>query len=131
MRNKILERVDEAIENIRPVVEERMPYRKWKMHVELLWDDTFGVLFEYNEDLSDSKNGKIIKKYELSNQFWYSEAKPDIIEYTLFRFTEKEKEEVKKEEIPIGSAGRFQKTEPLPPTEESQEESQEEFPIES
>lgn len=122
MRNKILERVDEAIEKIRPVVEERMPYRKWKMHIELLWDDTFGVLFEYSEDLSDTKDGKTIKKYELSNQFWYSETRSDIVEYTLFRLTDTEKEEVKKEEIPIGSAGTFQKTEPLPPTEENKEE---------
>ena len=117
MKNKVLEKVDEAIETIRPIVEDRMPYRKWKMHIELLWDNTFGILFEYVEDLSDTANdGKVTKKYELSNQFWYSQAKPDIVEYTLIRYTEKDKEIVKKEEISVKNAPVFEKEE-IPATE--------------
>lgn len=110
MKNKVLEKVDEAIETVRPIVEDRMPYRKWKMHIELLWDNTFGILFEYVEDLSDATNdGKVTKKYELSNQFWYSQAKPDIVEYTLIRYTENDKEVVKKEEISVKNAPVFEK----------------------
>lgn len=101
MKNEILKRVDEAIETIKPVVEERMPFRKWKMHINLFWDDTFSVLFEYTEDLSEVEGNKTVEKYELSNQFWYSDTSPDIIEYSLIRFTGEDREILKKEEIEL------------------------------
>lgn len=123
MKNKVLEKVDEAIETVRPIVEDRMPYRKWKMHIELLWDNTFGILFEYVEDLSDTNNsGKTTTKYELSNQFWYSQAKPDIVEYSLIRYTDDNQEVVKKEEISVKNAPVFEKEEP------AQEDTNEEMP---
>ena len=92
MKNEILKKVDEAIETMKPIVEDRMPFRKWKMHINLFWDNSFSVLFEYTEDLSESDGKKEIDKYELSNQFWYSDTNPDIIEYSLIRFTDKDKE---------------------------------------
>jgi len=103
MKNEILKKVDEAIETMKPIVEDRMPFRKWKMHINLFWDNSFSVLFEYTEDLSESDGKKEIDKYELSNQFWYSDTNPDIIEYSLIRFTDKDKEVLKKEDISIKS----------------------------
>ena len=101
MKNEILKKVDEAIETIKPIVEDRMPFRKWKMHINLFWDNSFSVLFEYTEDLSEADGNKTVEKYELSNQFWYSDTQPDIIEYSLIRFTGEDQEVLKKEEIPI------------------------------
>jgi len=126
MKNEILKRVDEAIETIKPVVEEKMPFRKWKMHINLFWDNTFTVLFEYTEDLSETEGDKIVEKYELSNQFWFADTTPDIVEYSLIRFTGDNREVLKKEEIPIRysggkSSGKGNKK-TTPPLEESEEE---------
>jgi len=124
MKNEILKRVDEAIETIKPVVEDRMPFRKWKMHINLFWDNTFTVLFEYTEDLSEAEGDKIIEKYELSNQFWFADTTPDIVEYSLIRFTGDNREVLKKEEIPIRySGGRpsGKTTKKTPPLEETEE----------
>jgi len=124
MKNEILKRVDEAIETIKPVVEEKMPFRKWKMHINLFWDNTFTVLFEYTEDLSETEGDKIVEKYELSNQFWFADTTPDIVEYSLIRFTGDNREVLKKEEIPIRYSGGKpsgkgnKKTPPLEETEE-------------
>ena len=101
MKNEILKKVDEAIEIIKPIVEDRMPYRKWKMHINLFWDNTFSVLFEYTEDLSETDGDKTIEKYELSNQFWYSDTTSELVEYSLIRFTGEDQEVLKKEEISI------------------------------
>jgi len=128
MKNRILERVDEAIETIKPVVENRMPYRKWKMHIELLWDNTFGILFEYTEDLSDTKDGKLLNKYELSNQFWYSESKPGIVEYSLTKFTDKDREIVKKEDIHIDDVANIPKEKIQTESKAENEKKQEENP---
>jgi len=120
MKNEILKRVDEAIEIIKPVVEERMPFRKWKMHINLFWDDTFSVLFEYTEDLSEVEGNKTVDKYELSNQFWYSDTSPDMIEYSLIRFTSKDREILKKEEIELkgtSKKGKQNKKDETPPLE--------------
>lgn len=110
MKNEILKRVDEAIETIKPVVEDRMPFRKWKMHINLFWDNTFTVLFEYTEDLSEGEEAKNSDKYELSNQFWFSDTQPDMVEYSLIRFTGDNREVLKKEEIPINYSGGSGKT---------------------
>lgn len=107
MKNEILKRVDEAIETIKPIVEEKMPFRKWKMHINLFWDNTFSVLFEYTENLSEMEGEKTIEKYELSNQFWYSDTSPEIIEYSLIRFAGEDREILKKEEIAV--KGPFKK----------------------
>ena len=109
MKNEILKRVDEAIETIKPIVEEKMPFRKWKMHINLFWDNTFSVLFEYTENLSEIEGEKTIEKYELSNQFWYSDTNPDIIEYSLIRFTGEDREILKKEEISVKSPFKKEK----------------------
>jgi hypothetical protein len=103
MKNKILERVDDAIESMKPAIEKRMPYRKWKMHINLPWDDTFTILFEYSEDLSNRKDGKLITKYELSNRFWFTAAEPNVVKYKLIRFTndKKEGELLKTEDVPL------------------------------
>lgn len=115
MKNRILERVDEAIETMKPIVENRMPYRKWSMNINLLLNNTFDVMFEYKEDLSDkTKDGKIKDKYWLCNQFWYSEAKPDVVHYKLIRYMNEKEEEVKTEEIVIGTHGRMSKPETQP-----------------
>ena len=124
MKNEILKRVDEAIETIKPVVEERMPFRKWKMHINLFWDDTFSVLFEYTEDLSEVEGNKTVEKYELSNQFWYSDTSPDIIEYSLIRFTGEDREILKKEEIELrgtSKKGKQSKKDETPPLEGKEE----------
>ncbi len=124
MKNEILKRVDEAIEIIKPVVEERMPFRKWKMHINLFWDDTFSVLFEYTEDLSEVEGNKTVEKYELSNQFWYSDTSPDIIEYSLIRFTGEDREILKKEEIELkgtSKRGKQNKKDETPPLEGKEE----------
>lgn len=105
MKNKILERVDEAIEAMKPSIEKRMPFRKWKMHINLPWDDTFTILFEYSEDLSNRKDGKLINKYELSNRFWFTAAEPNIVKYKLIRFTDgkAEGELLKTEDVHISA----------------------------
>ncbi len=127
MKNKILKKVDEAIEHIKPVVEKKMPCRKWRVHINLFWDDTFSVLFEYNEDLSEmNDNGKITRRYELSNQFWFSQNKPDLLEYTLIRFTDENREVIKKEEVPLSGIGNITSTDDS--TNDTQEETQEENP---
>ena len=124
MKNEILKRVDEAIETIKPIVEEKMPFRKWKMHINLFWDNTFSVLFEYTENLSEMEGEKTIEKYELSNQFWYSDTSPDIIEYSLIRFAGEDREILKKEEIavkgPFKKEKQSKKTE-APPLEGEEE----------
>ena len=125
MKNEILKRVDEAIETIKPVVEDRMPFRKWKMHINLFWDNTFTVLFEYTEDLSEVEGDKIVEKYELSNQFWFADTTPEIVEYSLIRFTGNNKEVLKKEEIPIRYSGgkpAGKSKVKTPPLEEKEEE---------
>ena len=122
MKNEILKRVDEAIETIKPVVEDRMPFRKWKMHINLFWDNTFTILFEYTEDLSEGEESKSTEKYELSNQFWFSDTQADIVEYSLIRFTGDDREVLKKEEISIKMSGKpfknnTKKDEKTPPLE--------------
>ena len=118
MKNEILKKVDEAIEIVKPIVEDRMPYRKWKMHINLFWDNTFSILFEYTEDLSETEGEKTVEKYELSNQFWYSDTTSEIVEYSLIRFTGEDQEVLKKEEINIkdfkGSSGKNKKEEKPP-----------------
>ena len=118
MKNEILKKVDEAIEIVKPIVEEKMPYRKWKMHINLFWDNTFSILFEYTEDLSETEGEKTVEKYELSNQFWYSDTTSEIVEYSLIRFTGEDQEVLKKEELNIkdfkGSSGKNKKEEKPP-----------------
>jgi len=132
MKNEILKRVDEAIEIIKPVVEERMPFRKWKMHINLFWDDTFSVLFEYTEDLSEVEGNKTLEKYELSNQFWYSDTSPDMIEYSLIRFTSEDREILKKEEIELkGTSKRIKqnKKDETPPLEGKEDQIDDELDV--
>lgn len=132
MKNEILKRVDEAIEIIKPVVEERMPFRKWKMHINLFWDDTFSVLFEYTEDLSEVEGNKTLEKYELSNQFWYSDTSPDMIEYSLIRFTSEDREILKKEEIELkGTSKRVKqnKKDETPPLEGKEDQIDDELDV--
>ena len=120
MKNEILKKVDEAIETMKPIVEEKMPFRKWKMHINLFWDNSFSILFEYTEDLSETEGEKVTNKYELSNQFWYSDTSPDIIEYSLIRFTKDNEEVLKKEEINIKGfhkSEKHNKKEETPPLE--------------
>jgi len=101
MKRGILRKVDEAIELMRPIIEQRMPYRKWNMNINLFWDNTFSILFEYKENLSEKNGNKTANHYELCNQFSFSDKNPDKVEYSLIRFTNKNIDVLKKEEIPI------------------------------
>jgi len=99
MKRGILKKVDEAIELMKPVIEQKMPFRKWNMHINLFWDNSFTVLFEYTENLSEKNGNKTIDHYELCNQFCFSDTAPDKIQYSLIRFTGKNRDVLKNEEI--------------------------------
>jgi len=107
MKRGILKKVDEAIQIMKPIIEQKMPYRKWNMHINLFWDNTFTVLFEYKENLSEKNGNKTISHYELCNQFCFSDTDPDKIQYSLIRFTDKNSDVLKKEEISIKKEREF------------------------
>ena len=101
MKRGILKKVDEAIELMKPVIEQRMPFRKWNMQINLFWDNSFSVLFEYTENLSEQNGNKTLSHCELCNQFCFSDTVPDKIQYSLIRFTGKNRDVLKNEEIPV------------------------------